>query len=63
MTERRGIKKGHKWKRNSEGVYINKDGSIRRNAILPYSKYERHATMAAGHRQGSLGEDQESIML
>ena len=62
-VDRRQSRKYKKFSKNKYGEYINKDGSLRRSKRKPYSNIRLHAEMAAGHRQGSLGEDEESIML
>jgi hypothetical protein len=58
-----GLPLGYIFKRDINGIVFNKDGSRRKNYKKPYSKLDERLKISAGHRQGSLGEDQESILI
>ena len=57
------IRKKRFWKKDKDGNQINYDGSLRKGKKVDefYAKIKQEAI--SGHRKGSLGEDQESILI
>ena len=57
------LRKKRFWKKDENGNQINYDGSLRKGIKTDklYAKIEQEAI--SGHLKGSLGEDQESILI
>ena len=51
-----------KHKRTPEGIVLNKDG-LPRKGLLSYEREKIISRCKSAHRKGSLGEDQESILI
>lgn len=51
------------WKKDEYGNYINQDGSLRKCMKSDYRIANLKQKESSSHRAGSLGEDQESVLL
>jgi len=60
--------RGIKFKRSEEGLVLNKDGLPRKDAVYPDGTHYKGESLESdnyypSHREGSLGEDEESVLI
>lgn len=63
MYEKRKKREYPGWDKDVNGLYINQDGSLRKCKKNDPETIKNNNHKITGHREGSLGEDQESILI